>query len=130
MENDIVYFQCNDWEPTPVESERFINEILENKEFKTPNEYFNKMKENRLCVNVDAYDMSGNYWITCSKSWIHENYPELDKIVSDEPYDLIYEGDRKYFLKYIEMNFGYFMINEKDYEQNKEIMVKYIKSEQ
>lgn len=116
----VVYFQCNDWEPNPEESSRFIYDYLEGSMYandknstsvnKTPEEEITWMKANDLCVNVDNYDMSLNYWVTTTKEWLEENFPELLPFASETPQSFMYEGDEKYFLKYTEDNVGEIML--------------------
>lgn len=112
----VVYFQCNNWNPYPEEAGRFIYDYLEgtlytnyeqcNPVNKTEQECLNWIKSNDLCINCDIYDQSVQYWVTTTKEWIKENFPELLEYASEEPQDDIYEGDKKYFLKYIEENIG------------------------
>lgn len=114
----IVYFQCNNWEPYPEEAERFIYNYLEGSVYvhvkdeqfnvvnKTIEEELAWIKSNDLCINCDIYDQSVQYWVTTTKEWLEENFPELVEYASEEPQDYMYKGDKKYFLKYIEENIG------------------------
>lgn len=118
----IVYFQCNDWVPSPEAASKFIYAYLEGSLYykeqpfdfevvtKTTDEEHDWIKKNRLCINVDVYDQSLQYWVTTTKEWVEENFPELLPYVSEEPKDDMFKGDKKYYLKYTEENIGVFNI--------------------
>lgn len=112
----VVYFQCNDWEPYPNEAERFIYNYLEGSIYaneegfnavnKTIDDELKWIEANSLCINCDSYDQSVQYWVTTTREWLEENFPELVEYASEEPQDYMYKGDKKYFLKYIKENIG------------------------
>lgn len=110
----IVYFQCNDWNPNPDEAARFIYKYIlgdlydDESILKTNEDIKNWIKENDLCVNMDIYDMSVNLWVTTTREWLEENFPELVEFASETPTDFMWEGDKKYYLKYSEENVGQF----------------------
>ena len=76
MNNEIVYFELNNWMP---------NEDFPDVEpFKTWMDYrhfnFDKedwIKENKLVVVRTVVDMSANWCITATKNWVLKNCPEL-----------------------------------------------------
>lgn len=119
----VVYLQCNDWCPSPAEAEKFIYDYLEgyhdsidnpNAVLKTQEETETWIKENDLCINTEIYDMSIQYWVTTTKEWLEDNFPELLPYASEEPKDYMFEGDKKYFLKYEEENVGEWMISDQE----------------
>lgn len=130
IKGTVVYFQCNDWSPSPKEAERFIHQYLEgdfseHTPMKTDAEVDEWIENDCLCINCDIYDMSIQYWITTTKEWLEQNFPELLSFVSEEPKDYLFKGDKKYFLKYSEENIGvHWWTNEKDYEENMDRFVK------
>lgn len=124
----IVYFQCNDWDPCPEEAERFIYNYLEGYLYpeeettvcKTLEEVDKWERENELCIHFTTYDMSVNYWVSCKKSWLEQNFPELLPDASEEPEDFMWKGDKKFFPKYCLDNFGeYFIKDTTDEEYEK-----------
>lgn len=119
----VVYFQCNDWSPSPKEAENFIYNYLEgyhdsidnpNAVLKTQEEVDTWYKENDLCINTEIYDMSLHFWVTTTKEWLEDNFPELLPYASEEPKDYMFKGDKKYFLKYEEENVGEWMISDQE----------------
>ena len=71
----ILYFQCNDWHPTPEEASKFIDHISGDLFASEDDKYGidaakQWIKNNELCVNLDVYDMSCQYWVTCKESWL------------------------------------------------------------
>lgn len=112
----IVYFQCNNWTPYPEEASRFIYDYLEGdfcsedpdstSVLKTPEEIDKWIRENDLCINQDLYDMSNQYWVTTTKEWLEENFPELLGVASEIPEDDLWVGDHMNFLQYREENVG------------------------
>lgn len=113
MEDDIVYFQWNDWAQEHSNAKRFFNELL----VKGSDEIDAYLKKNQICIlsNCFDYDMAVNYLVTCKKQWIHENYPEIEEFASSEPKDWLYADDRKCFLPFSEENFG---MKESEYKDN------------
>lgn len=109
----VVYFQCNDWNPYPDAAYRFIYDYIEGPVYaehessviKSRDEQDKWIKENDLCINSDIYDMSIEYWVTTTKEWLAENFPELLQFAMEEP-------DDEWFLKYEESNVGEFFIND------------------
>ena len=73
----IIYFELNNWtcgEHYPAE-EPFLTWFESDR-----NLYFNNaqwVKENKLCVVRSIIDMSVNFCITATKSWVEENCPRL-----------------------------------------------------
>ncbi|WQJ53691.1 MAG: hypothetical protein [Wendovervirus sonii] len=63
--------------------------------------------DNKICINIDIYDMATLFWITAPKEWVEKNFPEILPFVKQYPEDRIFKNDRKYYLKYIPENFGY-----------------------
>lgn len=113
----VVYLQINDWNPYPKESKRLINDYLEGlinieDESIGAQPLYDWIKENKLCINQDVYDQSLQYWITTTKEWLEENFPELLLFANEEPKDDCFKGDRKWFLRYCDENVGLFFINE------------------
>ena len=101
MNDEIVYFACNNWYPEPKDAERLIYDNLENENDKDFDE------RNKLCINVDVVDMSFSYYITAKRSFFKEQFPELLKFVKTEPYDFLWDNDKQFFLEYKEENIGY-----------------------
>ena len=123
MQDKILYFQCNDWRPTPEEASKFIDHINGDLFATEDNEYGigaaeQWMKNNELCVNCDVYDMSCQYWVSCKESWLEMFFPELLPYTNEVPIDDSWIGDAKFFLKYEEKNFGWHYIDEKSYNEN------------
>lgn len=125
-ENDkVVYFQCNDWMPSPEEAARFIDHINGDLFESDDNKYgidgaLQWIKDNELCVNTDTYDMSCQYWVTCKESWLEMYFPEMMEYAHDVPMDESIFGDGKFYLKYEERNYGSHYINEKYYNEDAE----------
>ena len=123
MKDKILYFQCNDWLPTPEEASKFIDHIsgdlFDNEDDKYGvNTAKQWIKNNELCVNLDVYDMSCQYWVTCKESWLEMFFPELLPYANEVPIDDFIFGDGKFYLKYEERNFGMFSINEMRYNED------------
>lgn len=56
--------------------------------------------KDRVCVSFEIWDQSVQYWVTCEKSWLKKNYPELlEDIGPKEPEHLDWE------IKYYGYNF-------------------------
>ena len=123
MQDKILYFQCNDWHPTPEEASKFIDHIsgdlFANEDDKYGIDAAKEwIKSNELCVNLDVYDMSCQYWVTCKESWLEMFFPELLMYANEVPIDDSIFGDGKFYLKYEERNFGMFNINEMTYNED------------
>lgn len=73
------------------------------------------IKNNELCVNLDVYDMSCQYWVTCKESWLEMFFPELLMYANEVPIDDSIFGDGKFYLKYEERNFGLYCVSEMCY---------------
>lgn len=99
MNDDIVYFGCNDWYPEPKESERLVYEYLEKDAEKFA-------IDNKLCIKIDIVDMSISYYITAKRSFFEEKFLELLPLIKNEPYDFLFKGDKELFLEYKEENIG------------------------
>ena len=120
-QNEIVYFELNNWMPnncypdvepfkTWVSYEHFN---FDNKEW---------IKENKLVVVRTVVDMSANWCITATKEWVLNNCPELltkyTKFLgcSDNneklPYGRISGCS---FYEYTEENIGWHFIDDEDY---------------
>ena len=103
----ILYFQCNDWHPTPEEASKFIDHIDGDVFASEDNKYDiaaakEWIKNNELCVNIDVYDMSCQYWVTCKESWLEMFFPESLPYANELPIDDSIFGDGKFYLKYEE----------------------------
>ena len=80
----LIHFELNDWfagRDYP-EGEPFETWVTDNK-YITDNEWCKKNKLVVLCGNID---MSINWCITATESWVKENCPQL---LSDKAYDYI-----------------------------------------
>ena len=80
MEQEIVYFEINNWfcgrdYPDDEIFHKWINDY----QFRD-DEW---CKENKLCVMCGAIDMSLNYCVAAPKSWVEKNCP---KLLTDEEY--------------------------------------------
>lgn len=83
---DCVYFELNNWERYP-DAEPFIswmNDGYDTEEEEEKSWIKNHIKDfndycikNKLVVVMSLIDMSFNYCVTASKSWVEENCPEL-----------------------------------------------------
>lgn len=121
MKGEIVYFACNDWHPTPVESDNICHNYLgsysgvdEDKIInKTIDEVYKFVEDNKMCINCEIVDMSCSYYITAQKKTFETYFPELLPFIKTEPYDFMFIGDNKSFLEYNENNIGFNFI---DYE--------------
>lgn len=111
MNNEIVYFELNDWfsgRDYPDE-EPFITWLGNDLHL-----YFedaNWVRENKLCIVRSTIDMSINFCITTTKEWIKNNCPRLLtehkkflRIPNNDGYVYGNFGDK--FLEYKECNFG------------------------
>lgn len=73
-EKEVVYLSFNDWEfgtdyPPICDIIRWVEDgTFENELF---------VKEQKLCVNVNPYDMSMNYCITAPMEWVKQFCPEV-----------------------------------------------------
>ena len=68
MESQILHLMINDWTPSKYE-ERILREFLEADDLKE------KVKENKVCIRMEIWDISLTYLITCTQDWLSENYP-------------------------------------------------------
>ena len=110
----IVYFACNDWNPTPKEADNICYNYLMsyssvNKDivYKTIEDCEEWMKDNKICINVDIVDMSSSYYITAPLNVFEKYFKELLSYVKEEPYDFMFIGDKKFFLEHKEENIGF-----------------------
>ena len=107
---DIIYFELNNWfggRDYP-NSEPFISWCRDDLNLRFNNEEW--VKNNELCVVQSMVDMSTNWCITASKSWVEQNCPDLlsDKVYSYETligdkngtHKCKYERHFKDFLRY------------------------------
>jgi len=56
--------------------------------------------------------MSSHYWITTTKEWLEQNFPELLCDATETGKDWLYEDDKRYFLKYMPENYGNHFVTE------------------
>ena len=124
MQDKILYFQCNDeYYPTPKEASKFIKHIngdlfaSEDNKYDIPSAK-QWIKNNELCVNIDVYDMSCQYWVTCKESWLEMFFPELLPYANELPINDSIFGDGKFYLKYEERNFGLHNIDDMAYNED------------
>lgn len=99
MEQDIRYFECNNWNPWPSESKRLLDDYLEN-EFKSVQDVLDWIVSQKICIYSEFQDQSINYWITAPLDWFTTNFPELTKYLKKDP------GSDKKFLDYAYYNYG------------------------
>ena len=123
MQDKILYFQCNDRQPTPKEASKFIEHIRGDLFANEDDRYGiatakQWIKNNELCVNLYVYDMYYHYCVTCKESWLEMFFPELLMYANEVPIDDSIFGDGKFYLKYEERNFGMFNINEMTYNED------------
>ena len=70
MQDKILYFQCNDRQPTPAESSKFIAHIRGDL-FANEDDIYGIdatkewIKTNELCINLYVNHMTYYYWVTC-----------------------------------------------------------------
>ena len=77
MENEIVYFELNNWtRGTHYPAEEPFSSWMDNLK-NIPFNDENWVKENKLCVVRSMIDMSLNYCITTTKEWVEKNCPKL-----------------------------------------------------
>ena len=114
MENDIVYFACNDWNPNPKESMNLCYNYLmsynpDNKDIVNKNleETEQWLKDNKICINCEVVDMSVSYYITAQRKVFETYFVELLPFIKNEPYDFMWKGDNKCFLEFREENIGF-----------------------
>ena len=120
MQDKILYFQCNDRQPTPKEASKFIEHIRGDLFANEDDRYGiatakQWIKTNELCVNLYINDMSYYYWVTCKESWLEMFFPELMLYANEIPIDESIFGDGKFYLKYEERNFDLHCISEMTY---------------
>lgn len=73
MENEIVYFELNNWfSGRDYPTIDGLYELMKDKF--TDNDW---CKENKLCVLFGNYDMSLNWCISATKEWVEQNLPQL-----------------------------------------------------
>lgn len=120
---EIIYFEINNWfvrrdyPDTPF----FISALKNDLKQKFLNEKW--IKENKLCVLHTVVDLSHNYCVTATKSWVENKCPELltEKYNNflrypEEDCELPDANLAGYFLVYKEENIGLFHhIEEYDY---------------
>ena len=111
MQDKILYFQCNDWHPTPEEASKFIDHISGDLFANEDDKYGTVaakewIKSNELCINCNIHVMSCQYYVTCKESWLEMFFPELLMYANEVPIDDSMIGDAKFFLKYEKRNFG------------------------
>lgn len=114
MKEEIVYFACNDWNPTPNESYNICYNYLSSCIVVDIDKVVNKTADdaekwvidNKMCINCDIVDMSLSYYITAPKSVFEKYFKELLPLVKSEPYDFMFIGDKDMFLEYKEENIG------------------------
>ena len=97
MNNDIVYFEFNNWfagrdYPVGEPYEHWMSDDV--LQFGDDD----WCKENKLCVNEAVIDMSINYCITAPREWVMKNCPELLSDIAYE-YTMIREDRKDTFLK-------------------------------
>ena len=110
MENEIIYFELNNWAcgRDYPDAEPFVGwisypmPILRSKKW---------AKENRLCIRESFVDMSLNYCITATKEWVEKNCPELltkytQFLRNPDEYGDVEGRFGCPFLEYNESNFG------------------------
>ena len=75
--DEIIYFELNNWMPSQdyPDNDRFLEWFGDDLNLRFNNE--NWIKENKLCVRRTIIDMSLNYCVTATKSWVEANCPEL-----------------------------------------------------
>lgn len=111
--DDVVYFELNNWTPGKYypDSEPFKSWLGNDLNLTFMNEEF--VKENKLCVVWQLIDMSVDFCITATRSWVEENCPEL--LTTHERFrrypDPLNDGDvysdfDAQFLEYAEKNIG------------------------
>lgn len=89
MDSEIVYLEINDWYSSQ-EEENFLNH-LSNFDLETE----------KVCISCEVWDQSMNYWVTCGKTWLEENFPELiTETIEKEPEHLDWKPE----------NYGYHFI--------------------
>jgi hypothetical protein len=111
---EIVYFACNDWHPTPKEADNLCYRYLEPFTIEDTSKLVNKTSDevdewvlkNKMCINCDVIDMSISFYITAPKSVFETYFKELLPFIKTEPYDFLFKGDKQIFLEYKEENFG------------------------
>ena len=69
-------------------------------------------------MNIDVYDMSCQYWVTCKECWLEMFFPELLPYANELPIDDSLFGDGKFYLKYEKRNFGLHNIDEMTYNED------------
>lgn len=115
MEDKIVYFACNDWNPSPDESYNICYNYLgsytsvdrDKVVNKTIEEVWDFVENNKMCINCDIVDMSCSYYITAPKKVFETYFKELLPFIKSEPYDFLFKGDKKIFLEHNEKNIGF-----------------------
>ena len=83
MNDEIIYFELNDWflgrDYPPIDGiEELMFGAFDNDEY---------CFENRLCVLRGPYDMSLNLCVSAERSWVEQNLPQL---LTDESYSYSY----------------------------------------
>lgn len=68
MDSEIVYLELNNW--IPSDNEMGMIEFLDRIDD-------NEVREAEVCVAYTVWDLSLNYWVTCKRSWLEKNFPEL-----------------------------------------------------
>lgn len=77
MDSEIVYLVINDWLPREWEK-RFLNDLKLKEESKK------KLIQDKVCMVVDLVEYSVDYYITCQRSWLENNYPELSESITSK----------------------------------------------
>ena len=74
IRDEIVYFELNNWSSEYYPKiEPFLSWMGDDLNLKFRDEKF--VKENKLCVVISILDMSQNFCITATKSWVEDNCP-------------------------------------------------------
>ena len=122
---EIIFFELNNWfaDADYPAAEPFLTWIGNDL-----NIYFNNddwVKENKLCVVRSIIDMSINFCITTTKSWVEKNCPELltkyTKFLRFPDEDGYIEGRfGNDFLEYKEENIGTTEDNDDEFENDED----------
>lgn len=118
--DDIIYFELNNWfcgRDYP-NAEPFVSWMGNDYALRFLDDTW--CKENRLCVAQSNIDMSTNFCIAATKSWVEKNCPELltkfsEFLRTPDEYGDVYGKFGSTFLEYNESNFGCTFIDEDVY---------------
>lgn len=110
---EIIYFELNNWfagRDYP-DAEPFLSWMSNDLNIKFRNEAW--VRKNKLCVAFDFVDMSQNFCVTATLSWVQQNCPSLlteHKEFLREPDEdgAVYGRFGHKFFEYAEENFGIF----------------------